>query len=593
MGKTVGDFVVERLRAWGVRRVFGYPGDGINGVMGALRRAGDAMDLVQPRHEEAAAFMACAHAKFTGQVGVCVATSGPGAIHLLNGLYDARLDHQPVVAIVGQASRASMGGDAQQEVDLPSLFKDVAGAFVQTAMVPEQVRHLVDRAMRVASANRTVACVILPKDVQELDAVERPDGASAQHSGVGYSPPRVVPSAADLGRAARVLDEGERVAILVGAGALGATDEVVEVATVLHAGVAKALLGKAAVPDDLPFVTGSIGFLGTKPSWTLMQECDTLLMVGTRFPYTEFLPAEGKAKCVQIDLDPSALSLRYPADVALVGDSAQTLRALVPMLSGKGRDDWKRRIESEVVDWERLLDARAMAEADPLNPQRVFRELSSRLPARAIVTADAGTSAVWFARDLRLKRGMAASLSGGLASMGCGVPYAVAAKFAHPDRPVIAAVGDGAMQMLGNAELITVAKYWRRWRDPRLVVLVLDNQDLNMVSWEQRAFGGDPKYEASQSIPDFPYKEYAESLGLLGVRIDAPDEVGPAWDIVLHADRPAVLEAIVDPDVPPFPPHVTFEQASKTLAAILKGDPDAAGILRQSWRDVVAPLLHR
>jgi pyruvate dehydrogenase (quinone) len=592
VSKTVSDFLVERLHAWGVRRIYGYPGDGINGIMGALHRADGAIDLVQVRHEEMAAFMACAHAKFSGEVGVCLATSGPGAIHLLNGLYDAKLDHQPVLAIVGQAARSGVGSDLQQEVDLQSLFKDVAGGYVHTAVVPEQVPHLVDRAMRISSARHAVTCLIFPKDVQQLSAVDKvPHAPHTAHTSVGWSAPRVIPAESDLRRAAEVLNAGRKVAMLVGAGALGAGDEVVEAAERLGAGVAKALLGKAVVPDDLPYVTGTIGLLGTRASWDLMQGCDTLLLVGTRFPYAEFLPEEGKARGVQVDIDAGAVGLRYPTEVSLVGDSALTLRALLPLLSPKTDRSWRERVEREVASWWRVLEARALGKADPMNPQRVFWELSSRLPDRVILTGDAGTAAIWMARDLRLRKGMSFSLSGGLASMGSAVPYAVAAKFAHPDRPVVAAAGDGAMQMCGNAELLTVAKYWERWSDPRLVVLVLNNRDLNMVTWEQRAFEGDPKFPASQDIPDFPYAEYAQSIGLVGLRVSDPNEVGAAWDRALAADRPVVLEAMVDPDVPPLPPHLDFKAASAYVAAMLKGDPDLAGVLRQSWRELAAPLL--
>jgi pyruvate dehydrogenase (quinone) len=592
VGTTVADALVSHLLRWGVRRVFGYPGDGINGIMGALRRAQDRVEFVQVRHEEMAAFMACAHAKFTGEVGVCLATSGPGAIHLLNGLYDAKLDHQPVLAVVGQAARGGLGSDLQQEVDLGTLFKDVAGDFVQTAVVPEQVPHLVDRAMRISSSRRAVTCLVFPKDVQELAADDEPahdrQGAA---SSVGWSRPRVVPADEDLDRAAAVLNAGRRVAMLVGAGALGATDEVVEVAERLGAGVAKALLGKAAVPDDLPFVTGTIGLLGTRPSWDLMRGCDTLFLVGTRFPFAEFLPDPGRARGVQVDLDAGALGLRYPTEVALTGDARDTLRALLPRLARVEDRSWRERVERDVASWWGLLEARAFGKADPLNPQRVFWELSSRLPDGAVLTGDAGTAAIWMARDLRLRRGMAMSLSGGLASMGSAVPYALAAKLAFPDRPVVAAAGDGAMQMCGNAELITVAKYRDRFTDPRFVVLVLNNRDLNMVTWEQRAWEGDPKFPASQDLPDFPYARYAESIGLTGLRVSDPDEVGATWDRAFAADGPVVIEAIVDPDVPPLPPHLDFRQASAYVAAMLKGDPDVAGVLRQSWRELAAPLL--
>src|SRR5215210_1606198 len=585
MAMTVSDFVVQRLHDWGVRRVYGYPGDGINGLMGALQRAADQVRFVQARHEELAAFMACAHAKFTGDVGVCLATSGPGAIHLLNGLYDAKLDHQPVVAIVGQQARAALGGHYQQEVDLLTLFKDVAHEYAQMASDPEQVRHLVDRALRIAQAERTVTCLIVPKDVQTLDAVEQPEHAHGTiHSGIGYARPRVLPHEDDLRRAADLLNAGERVAMLVGQGALGATDEVIEVAEVLGGGVAKALLGKAAVPDDLPFVTGSIGLLGTKPSYELMMGCDTLLMVGSSFPYSEFLPEEGSARGVQIDIDARMIGIRYPMEVQLVGDSRETLRALTPLLERKPDRAWREEIEENVADWWRLLEERAMIEADPINPQRVFWELSPRLPENCILSADSGSAANWYARDLKLRRGMMASLSGTLATMGCGVPYAMAAKFAHPDRVAIALVGDGAMQMNGINELITIAKYWRRWSDPRLVVLVLNNRDLNQVTWEQRVLEGDPRFAASQDIPDFPYARYAELVGLKGVRVESPDEIGQAWDEVLAADRPAVVDAVTDPEVPPLPPHITFEQAKSFMLAVARGDSGRGAMLEQSLR---------
>jgi pyruvate dehydrogenase (quinone) len=588
---NVGDFLLQRLSEWGVKRIYGYPGDGINGIMGALGRAEDRMEFVQVRHEEMSAFMACAHAKFTGEVGVCLATSGPGAIHLLNGLYDAKLDHQPVVAIVGQQSRAALGGSYQQEVDLLSLFKDVAHEHVHQVSVPDQVRHLVDRAVRIAVAERTVTCLIVPNDVQTLDAVEQPEHAHGTiHTSVGHATSRIAPYDADLDRAAELLNAGERVAMLVGQGALHATDEVIETAELLGAGVAKALLGKAAVPDDLPFVTGSIGLLGTKPSWELMQGCDTLLMVGSSFPYSEFLPEEGDARGVQIDLDARMIGLRYPMEVHLVGDAAETLRALIPRLKRKDDRAWREKIEDAVAESWRDLEEQALVDADPINPQRVFSELSPRLPDNCILTSDSGSGAVWFARHLKLRRGMLASLSGNLASMGAGVPYAIAAKFAHPDRVAIALVGDGAMQMNGLNELITIAKYWERWSDPRLVVLVLNNRDLNMVTWEQRALEGDPKFQAAQEIPDFPYARFAELLGLRGVRVESPDELGDAWDAVLSADRPAVLDAVTDPEVPPFPPHITFEQARNFMLSVARGDAGWRDMLEQSLKAKLAEL---
>ena len=586
MSHTTSDFLVQRLFDWGVRRVYGYPGDGINGIMGALDRADGKIDFVQVRHEEMAAFMACAHAKFTGEVGVCLATSGPGAIHLLNGLYDAKLDHQPVVAIVGQSSRMAMGGSYQQEVDLQTLFKDVASEYVHTAMVPAQMRHLIDRAIRIARAERTVTCIIVPHDLQEEKMAEPPHKHSTVHSGIGFSTPRVVPRDEDLRRAADVLNAGERVAMLIGIGAAGAAAEVIEAADLLGSGVAKALLGKAVLPDALPFVTGSIGLLGTKPSFVMMSQCDTLLMVGSSFPYSEFLPDEGQARGVQIDIDSRMLSLRYPMEVNLTGDSKETLRALIPLLKRKRNRQWREKLEKEIVDWWKLLEARAMIDAKPVNPQRVFWELSPRLPERCIVAADSGSAASWYARDLKFREGMMGSLSGNLATMGPGVPYVIAAKFAFPDRVAIACVGDGAFQMNGMNELITIAKYWREWSDPRLVIGVLANRDLNMVTWEQRVLAGDPKFEASQDVPDFPCARYAESIGLKGIRVDRPERVGPAWDEALAADRPCVIEFITDPEVPPLPPHISPEQARNFIKSLLH-DPDRGHMLKQSLKEML------
>ena len=592
MSSTVSDFFWQRMSEWGIHRVFGYPGDGINGLLGALDRAKDRFEFVQTRHEELAAFMACAHAKFTGEIGVCLATSGPGAIHLLNGLYDARLDHQPVLAIIGQQARTALGAHFQQEVDLQNLFKDVAGEFVQMATAPAQVRHLIDRAIRIAKAERTVTCIILPKDLQEMQAVAKPPRVHGTVlSGSGYSPPVVRPTDAEIKQAADVLNEGKKVAMLVGAGALRATDEVIEVADLLGAGIAKALLGRAAVPDDLPYVTGSIGLLGTRPSYELMRDCDTFLMIGSAFPYSEWLPEEGQARGVQIDIDARMLSIRYPMEVNLVGDSGETLRALIPHLKRKSYSSWRKKIEKNVGDWWKTLEAQAMRSADPINPQRVFWELSSRLPDNVILTGDSGSAANWFARDLKLRRGMAASLSGGLATMGPGVPYAIAAKFAYPDRPVIALVGDGAMQMNGMNALVTIQKYWERWSNPHLVVLVLNNRDLNQVTWEMRAQSGDPKFDASQSIPNLPYARYADLIGLKGIFVDNPDRIGAAWDEALRADRPVVLEAMTDPNVPPLPPHITLKHAKALASTLIKGDSDETSVITQSLKQFAEELL--
>ena len=588
MGMNVSEYVWHRLQEWGIRRVFGYPGDGVGGLDVALEKA-EGLEYVQVRHEEMAAFMAAGHAKFTGEVGLCYATSGPGAIHLLNGLYDARMDHVPVVAIVGQQARSALGSSYQQEVDLQSLFKDVAGEFVATASVASQVRHLVDRAVRIASSRRTVTCVILPNDVQLLDYEEPPMAHGSTHTGVGYALPAGQPSAELLQRAAAVLNAGEKVAMLVGAGAWGATDEVIAVADQLQAGAAKALLGKAVLPDDLPWVTGCIGLLGTEPSWDLMQHCDTLLMVGSAFPYSEFLPKPGQARGVQIDIDPGNLSLRYPMEVNLAGDSAATLRALLPLLKPKA-GKWRDAIQAKVAKWWNLLDERAMQPAEPINPQRVFWELSKRLPEGCIFTGDAGTVANWYARDIRMRRGMMGSLSGGLASLGSATPYALAAKMAHPNRVVIAFIGDGAMQMNGLNVMITIAKYWRQWADPRLVVMVLNNRDLSQVTWEERVQMGEGKTESTQAIPDFPYHRYAELLGLKGMRVEDPEQLGAAWDEALAADRPVILDCVTDPNVPPLPPHISAKDARNFLS-MARSEPELSGVLLNTARQLLSKVL--
>ncbi|RDV14231.1 thiamine pyrophosphate-requiring protein [Pontibacter diazotrophicus] len=587
MQQKVSDFLIERLSKWGVRRIFGYPGDGINGILGALHRANGMMDFVQVRHEEMASLMACAHAKFTGEVGVCLATSGPGAIHLLNGLYDAKLDHQPVVAIVGQKSRMSLGGHAQQEVDLMSLFKDVAGEYVHMATDARQVRHLIDRAMRIAKAQRTVTCIIVPNDVQELEYQDPPHEHGTIHSGIGYTVPRVIPQDEDLQKAAEVLNAGKKVAILIGAGAMNAASEVTQVADILGAGVAKAYLGKAALPDNLPFVTGAIGFFGTEATHKMMQGCDTLLMIGSSFPYAEFLPQEGQARGVQIDIDGRMLSIRYPMEVPLAGDSAETLRALMPLLHRKEDRSWQEKIKQDMQDWWKQIEAWAATEAKPLNPRLVFEKLSPRLPEDCILAADSGSTSSWTAQHIRMREGMQFSVSGTLATMGCAVPYAIAAKFAYPNRLAVAFAGDGAMQMGGNEELITIQKYWRQWSDPRLIVLVLNNHDLNFVTWEQRLMQGEPRFEASQELPDFNYAQYAESLGLTGIRIDSPEQVEAALEKALQADRPVVIEAITDPEVVPFSPQVAVSFSDKLASAIRQGDEAAERNLREPLRSAV------
>ncbi|MGH2934289.1 MAG: thiamine pyrophosphate-requiring protein [Gaiellaceae bacterium] len=595
MPEYVSDFVLKRLREWGVHRIYGYPGDGINAFLGALDRADGDPEFIQARHEEMAAFMACGHGKFAGPdtIGVCMATSGPGAVHLLNGLYDAKLDHVPVLAIVGQQKRTSLGAHYQQEIDLPVLYSDVA-EFVEMCTEPAQARHLIDRAIRIALDAKTVTALIFPNDVAELDAVESPPRAHGSvYSSIGYSRPRVIPQEKDIEHAAEILNEGEKVAILVGQGARGAAEEIEEVADLLGAGVAKALLGKDVLPDKLPWVTGPIGLLGSIPSHDMMGDCDTLLMIGTSFPYAEFLPKEGQARCVEIDLQASMIGIRYPAEALLVGDAKETLKALLPHLIRKDDRGWREEIEKGVHRWWDIVEKRALEDADPMNPQRVAHELSEVLPEDAILTADSGSSTNWYARHVMLKKGNLASLSGTLATMVPGVPYAIAAKFAHPDRPVICFVGDGAFQMLGMNEMLTVKRYMDRWQDKRLVFCVFNNQDLNQVTWEQRVMEGDPKYMGSQWLPDFPYAKYGELVGLKGIFCDSGDQMRAAWEEALSANEPVVLEVKTDPEIPPLPPHITREQAQKMTKAMLSGDPEFTGVMEKSFRGKLVEFLTR
>ncbi|GLZ30091.1 thiamine pyrophosphate-requiring protein [Lentzea sp. NBRC 105346] len=592
MPETVADHVLSRLRDWQVDQVFAYPGDGINGLVAAFGKAEDRPRFIQVRHEEMAALAAVGYAKFSGRVGVCLATSGPGAIHLLNGLYDAKLDHVPVVAIVGQTARSAMGGSYQQEVDLQSLCKDVASEYLVEVNVPAQLPNAIDRAIRVALAERCPTVVIIPGDVQEAEYTP-PQHAFKQIPSSPPSAPRaeVVPPQEELQRAAEILNAGEKVAVLVGQGARSAAAEVERIAELTGAGVAKALLGKDVLPDDLPYVTGSIGLLGTRPSYELMRDCDTLLIVGSNFPYSQFLPEFGQARGIQIDIDGKFIGMRYPTEVNLVGDAKTTLTRLADLVAHKPDRAWREKIERNVAGWWDTMEQQAMVAADPVNPMRVVWELSSRVPENAIVTADSGSSTNWYARDLRMRRGMRGSLSGTLATMGAGVPYGVGAKFAHPDRPVVVLAGDGAMQMNGMNELITIRRYADRWSDPRLVICVFHNNDLNQVTWELRAMGGAPKFEESQTLPDVDYAAFARSLGFEAVNVDEPEQIGPAWDLALAADRPTVLDVRCDPEVPPIPPHATFEQVKSLTEAILRGDPAAWHLMVEGAKTKARELL--
>ena len=595
MTSTVADYLLQRLRDWQVDYVFGYAGDGINGLLSAWQRAEDQPRFIQARHEEMAAFAATGYAKFSGRVGVCTATSGPGAIHLLNGLYDAKLDHVGVVAIVGQTARSAMGGAYQQEVDLLSLFKDVAGQYLQMVMVPEQLPNVLDRALRIASSERTVTAVIIPSDVQELEYTPPSHAFKMVPSSLDQTWAAPVPAEADLQRAADLLNAGSKVAMLIGQGARGAAEEVASVADVLGAGVAKALLGKDVLSDELLWVTGSIGLLGTRPSYELMNDCDTLLVIGSNFPYTQFMPPfdgnEPNVRAVQIDVDPTMVGLRYPFEVNLVGDAAETLRRLAPLLQRKDDRDWRDTVQKNVDRWWQVMAGRAQVSADPINPEQVFAELSPRLPEDAMITADSGSGTNWCARHVKMRGRMRGTLSGTLATMGCAVPYAIGAKFAYPDRPAYALVGDGAMQMNGINELITIAKYWHEWADPRLVVLVLHNNDLNQVTWELRAMGGSPQFLPSQELPDFDYAAFAQGIGLEGIAVDDPERVGPAWDEALAARRPCVIEFRTDPAVPPIPPHATWDQVINATESIVRGDSDRVNMIKEGVKSKLRDLL--
>jgi pyruvate dehydrogenase (quinone) len=586
----VAGYILERLNEWGIDRIYGYPGDGINAFLGAFEKT-DGPTFTQTRHEEMAAFMACAHAKFSGEIGACIATSGPGAIHLANGLYDAKLDHQPVIAVVGQQKRQSVGSHYQQEIDLQSFFKDIAG-FVSTVMDEHSARHVVDRAVKSALTERRPAVVIVPDDVAESEYSDPPYQHGSVFTSATWSQPHCVPDKELLQRAADILNSGQKVAMLIGQGARKASEEVIRTADALGAGIAKALLGKDAVPDTLPNVTGSIGLLGTEPSHKMMMDCDTLFMIGTSFPYSEWLPKQGQAKCVEIDIDGSMIGIRYPNDVSLVGDSKDTLQALLPMLERKKDRSWQEHIEKEVRAWWRVLDDRAHQKGDPINPQLVFHELNKRLPSDCVMTSDSGSATNWWARHVQMRDQMRGTLSGTLATMVPGVPYAIGAKFTFPERPVIAFTGDGAFQMLGMNELITVRHYLHELcsQNPTLIFTVLVNEDLNQVSYEQRVLAADPKNPATQTLPYVPAAEFAKLLGFEGIKVTSPEEVGPAWERALAADKPVLLEFVTDPQIPPLPPHVRPSQMKKTATALVRGDEDAAGIAVKGFKGKLAEV---
>lgn len=591
MAKTVGDMILERLREWGVEQVFGYPGDGINGLLSSWSDADNKPQFVQSRHEEMSAFEAVGFAKFSEKIGVCAATSGPGGVHLLNGLYDAKLDHVPVLALVGQTERSAMGGSYQQEIDMMSLYKDVCSEYVQMCTVPEQIPNLIDRAIRIALSERAPTALIFPSDVFDLEYTPPGHAFKEVPSSLGFSPGVPHPDADAVRAAADLLNEGSKVAMLVGQGARGCVDELTEVADLLGAGCAKALLGRDVLSDELPWVTGSIGLLGTTASYHLMRDCDTLLTVGSNFPYTQFLPELDQARAVQIDRSGKWVGMRYPNEQNIVGDAKVTLQQLIPLLERKKDRSWQEKVAGHVDRWKTTAQRQAMTSADPINPMRIFHEFSERAPSNSIIAADSGSAANWYARHITFRGEMRGSLSGTLATMGPAVPYVIGAKWAHPDRPTIAFEGDGAMQMNGLAEMLTVAHYWQQWEDPRLIVAVLHNNDLNQVTWEQRAMSASPKFAASQTLPDMDYAAFARGIGLQGINVDNPDDLGAAWDKALSADRPTLLDVRCDPSVPPIPPHATFEQAKSLSTALVEGDEDAWDIVKEGVKQKVQQYL--
>jgi pyruvate dehydrogenase (quinone) len=583
---TVADSVVDRLVDWGVERVFGYAGDGVDPFLAALRRQESRVELVTARHEEMAAFMATGHAKYGGGVGVCLATQGPGAVHLLGGLYDAKLDRRPVVAIVGQVVTSALGSGYQQEVDLHTLFKDVCAQYLQVASSPQQLPHILDDAFRTALATSSPVCVIVPHDIQQAEApTESEQGHGIVQSSTAYGQARSVPDDAQLRAAAELLGAGRRVAVLIGQGAAGAERQVRDVVERLGAGLTTSLLGKPLLDESLPYHCGVMGHLGTTASADLMSGCDTLLIVGSNDPWTEYYPAPGQARAVQIDVTARNIGTKFPVEAALPGDAASTLDALLPLLPE--RSGWRQDVEGFVTTWRGIAERRVAQQTRRLNPQLVVNELSAQLPPDVQVAVDVGSVTYWYARFLKLPPGAPAHLSSTLASMGSALPYGIAAKLLHPDRPVVALAGDGAMQMNGLSELITVAHRWREWADPRFVVLVLNNGDLAEVSWEQREMEGDPRFPTSQIVPSFPYADYARLLGLEGVRVEEPEQVREAWTAALAADRPVVVEAVVDRDTPLLPPRQPAEKVEQTLRAIeheRDGD-QARDLLREQHDD--------
>jgi pyruvate dehydrogenase (quinone)/pyruvate oxidase len=583
MALTAADVLIEAIQDWGVEVVFGLPGDGINAIMEALRKRRDQVRFIQVRHEEAAALMACGYAKFTGKLGVCLATSGPGGIHLLNGLYDAALDGQPVLAITGMPYHDLIGTHTQQDVALDQLFADVA-KFNQRIMGPSHVENVTHLACRTALAYRGVAHLTFPVDIQEMDAgAYRSKRNIKHHTSDVYARSARLPAEDELANAADVLNAGKKVAILAGRGALHATDELEQTADRLAAPIVKALLGKAAVPDDSPYTTGSIGLLGTKPSQEALEECDTLLIVGSSFPYIEFLPRPGQARGVQIELDPMRIGLRYPVEAGLVGDSARTLQALLPLLGRKTERGFLESAQERMKDWLELMEARATRTDSPMKPQVLAHELGRRLRDDAIVACDSGTIATWWARHIPARRGQMHSLSGNLATMAAGLPYAIAAQVAHPERQVVAFVGDGGFSML-MAEIATCVKY-----QLPVKVVIVKNDTLGQIKWEQIVFLGNPEYGCELQPMDFAL--FARACGAAGFTIENPADCGRMLAEALATPGPVVVQGVVDPFEPPLPAKVTLDQAAKFAKSLLRGEPNSQKIALTVLGDRIRELV--
>jgi pyruvate dehydrogenase (quinone) len=583
MAKTVSNLLFERLVDWGVDTIFGLPGDGINGFMEGLREIRDKIRFIQVRHEEGAAFAACGYAKFTGRLGVCIATSGPGAIHLLNGLYDAKMDNTPVLAITGQTYHDMMGMHYQQEVDLLNLFKDVS-VYNQQIQGPDHCVSVTDAACRTALGRLGVAHLNCPNDWQDLTSHNPSPMQVKGHTSVAWRPPIVVPQMETLKSAAALLNAGKKTVVMVGQGAKGATDEVEQLAEVLGAPVVKALLGKEVVPDDSPYCTGGLGLLGTMPSEKAMEECDSLFLIGTNYPYMNYLPDPGQAKAVQLDRDPTRLGLRYPIDIGMTGDAKATLQALIPMLQRRQDRSFLAKAQERVKEWFELMHDRETRPETPMKPQVVARAVNDHLKENAIVTTDSGTITTWAARHILMKRGMKFSCSGNLATMAPGLPYAVGAQVAFPDRQVVAFVGDGGFTMLG-CEFITAVKH----KLP-IKVIVIKNNVLGQIKWEQMIFLGNPEYGVELQPIDFV--KFAEACGGVGFRCESPSDVGPAMAAAFAVtDRPALVEAVVDPFEPPMPAQATIGQGIKLAESLVRGQPHAGKIAQTIFRDKVHELL--